>query len=171
MKNTTLLSLGFATVFAVATPALQAQDPTGAIFVEAESTADTTGAKVLEDGAAFGTSYTMHPKEYNPVFKMATPTDAPEYTVWMRGRGVALQLKAAPTPGASQKELKWVWKPGDDWTWKSFGRFTAEQLGSEIVIIRGKDPIEIAGLDAVILAPDAEFDPTLAGAAEELSEQ
>ena len=105
------------------------------------------------------------------MFKMATPTGAPEYTVWMRARGVALQLKAAPEINGKQREVKWVWKPGDDWTWKSFGRYPVEQLGAEVVIIRGKDPIEIAGLDAIIFAPDAEFDPTLAGAAEELAEQ
>ncbi len=84
---------------------------------------------------------------------------------------MATQLEAAPTPGASQKELKWIWKPGDDWAWKSNGRYPVADLGAEIVIIRGNDALEIAGLDAVILAPNADFDPNLAGAAEELSEQ
>ena len=171
MKKSKILALLAITVLSVTAPSAFSQSSEGAIFVEAESTVNQTGAKVLEDGDAFGNAYTMHPMEYNPVFKMTTPGDAPEYTVWMRGRGVALQLKSAPAPGASQKEVKWVWKPGDDWTWKSFGRYSVEQLGAEIVIIRGKDPIEIAGLDAVIFAPDAEFDPTLAGAADELAEQ
>ncbi len=171
MKKSKLLTLVAIASVSFTAPCALSQSTEGAIFVEAESTVGSTGAKSMEDGDAFGRAYTMHPKEYNPVFKMPTPTDAPEYTVWIRARGVALQLKAAPTPGASQKEVKWIWKPGDDWTWKSYGRYPVADLGAEVVIIRGKDPIEIAGLDAVIFAPDAEFDPNVAGAAEELSDQ
>ncbi len=138
-------------------------------LIQAETTAETTGAKVHEDAEALGGSYTMHPKDFNPVFKLETPSGAAEYTIWIRARGTGLQLKAEPAGGGSQAELKWIWKPGDDWTWKSFGTFPAEKLGGSIVIIRGKDPAENAGLDAVVLSPDPAFDPSVGGALDGLS--
>lgn len=141
-------------------------------LMQAEATAQTTGAKVYNDADALGGSYTMHPKDFNPVFKLETPGGATgEYTIWVRARGVGLQLKAESSEGGPQEELKWIWKTGNDWTWTSFGRFPTEKFGRRIVIIRGKNPSDNAGLDAVILSSDPAFDPTKAGALDELSEQ
>ena len=164
--TTTLLSplLALATSFT-----LWADD--GLTLVQSESTADATGAKVLADGDALEGSYTMSDKDYNPLFKAAMPTGAESYTVWIRARGVGLQLKASESIGGKQKGIKWSWKPGTTWTWKSYGTYPAAELGAEITIIRGREPSDDAGLDAVIISDDPGFDPTVEGAVESLSEQ
>ncbi len=166
MKTTTLLTplLALATTFT-----LLADD--GLTLIQAESPANTAGAEILADGDALEGSYTMSDKDYNPLFQMATPTGADSYTIWIRARGVGLQLKTAETVGGKQKGVKWSWKPGTTWTWKSYGTYPAAELGAEITIIRGREPSDDAGLDAVIISSDPGFDPTVAGAVEGLSEQ
>lgn len=174
MKKHLLPLLSIAVSTALCLPSGHAQDgaATKPTLIQAEATAETTGAKVYEDAKALGGSYTMHPKDFNPVFKVETPSGATEYTIWVRARGVGLQLKAAPSSdGGSQEELKWIWKIGDDWGWKSFGKFPVDKLGASIVIIRGKNPKENAGLDAVILSSNPAFDPTKDGALDGLSDK
>jgi hypothetical protein len=167
MKKSTLLTPFLALVTALT--AIGADEAT--LLIQAESTADDIGATVMADGDALEGSYAMNDRDYNPVFKMDTPTGAESYTIWIRARGTGLQLKAAPEAGQSQKELKWIWKPGKTWTWKSYGTFPAADLGAQIVIIRGKEPADDAGLDAVIITSDPGFDPTVDGAVEGLSDQ
>ncbi len=165
MKKITLATsiIALATTFT-----LLADDP---LLIQAESTTDNTGAKVLADGDAIEGSYTMSDKKYNPLFKMAMPTGAESYTIWIRARGVGLQLKSSETVGAKQKGIKWSWKPGTTWTWKSYGAHPAADLGAEITIIRGGEPADDAGLDAVIISSDPGFDPTVGGAVEGLTAQ
>jgi hypothetical protein len=167
MKNSKLLTPVVALLTAFTSLAAD-EDP---MLIQAESSADDLGAEVLSDGDALQGSYAMNSRDYNPVFKMETPSGAESYTIWIRARGTGLQLKAAPEAGGSQKELKWIWKPGKTWTWKSFGTFPAADLGAQIVIIRGKEPADDAGLDAVIISSDPGFDPTVDGAVEGLSDE
>lgn len=141
------------------------------VLIQAESTVEGTGAEVLADDSALGGSYTMSNREWKPVFKLAMPTGADSYTVWIRARGVALQLKAAETGSCEQKGVKWNWKPSATWAWKSYGTYPASDLGAEITIIRGQEAADDAGLDAVIIASDPGFDPTVDGAVDGLSEQ
>ncbi len=123
--------------------------------VEAET---APRGEVREDKSASGGKYVHVTGEYQPLIFATVPPQGDAFTIWARLRGISAQLKG--TPKGSQKDYEWSYDKSVDWRWVRLGRHTRAELGDQILLIRGAGSVdENAGIDAVILAPDAAFEP------------
>lgn len=131
-----------------------APEPTRShVLIEAEA---APRGEVKKDAAASGGSYVSVEGDYQPVFAAPVPADgADELTVWVRHKGVPLQLKGVKA--GKQFALRWAYPRPEAFTWTSLGRHRRSALGESIVIIRGKGGE--GGVDAVVFAGDRAFDP------------
>lgn len=144
--------------------------PTQGVLIESESAPQ---GEIATDTQALGGRYTYRDGDYQPVFRADLPVlpagtanaDAIEYTIWVRARGISLQLKGTDKDG-KQSELQWIYDRPTSWKWISFGRFTRAKLGASLLMIRAprgdtsKTLDKNSGVDAVILATDKDFDPS-----------
>lgn len=130
--------------------------------IEAEASVNLTGAHAKADAMANGQTYAMHPENYNPVLQTDVPEGSDSLTTWIRARGGSYQLKAIAPETAEQTELVWLWEMGPTWTWRKFGTFSKEQLGEQILVIRGEDNDMNggAGIDLVLFCNSDSFDPS-----------
>ena len=129
------------------------------VLIEAETVGSGT---IAADRTASGGKYVHRDGDYQPVLFADVPQHPGEsLTVWVRYRGVGLQLKGV---GADDKqtEIQWLYDAPKKFTWASFGTFPPSQLGSKIVIIRAPGGGEDSGVDAVVFAADKAFDPKTA---------
>ncbi len=125
-------------------------------LIEAEVNPVAGDLKIVEDVAASGGKAVSMPRDWNPLLKAKLPAgDA--FSLWIRYRGGAVQLKG--TPGGAQKELKWLWDKPQTFEWKSFGRFNRAALGEEILVIRGGDGGSGPLVDALWITTDENAQP------------
>lgn len=110
------------------------------------------------DDDALGGEYVFHMSEYHPLFFSSMDVvDGDPVIVWARLRGMGVQAKAIR--GDSQEELNWNWESPASWKWVKLGEYARETMGDGILLIRGPNASEGAGLDAVILTSDGNFLP------------
>ena len=129
------------------------------VVVEAETAAQ---GEVHADKTARKGKFVSRNGAYQPIFTAAVPAlTGPEITVWARYRGVSLQLKSLGADGV-QTERQWVYETPKTFHWRSLGRYKREGLGAKVLIIRGPNAADDAGLDAVCFASAADFDPNTA---------
>lgn len=144
----------FFTVLLITASAYSADEP---MVIQAEDQGSRADVQKKADEKALGGTYVASERDWNPLINHAIPDSGEEFAVWARFRGVKLCLKAVTDDG--QKELKWIYEVPTEWTWKTFGTFSREQLGSGFLIIQSAHGDADAGLDAVILTPARDFDP------------
>ncbi len=141
--------------------AARAQAPgekAGCTVIEAETEAQ---GKIVADKTALGGKFTARDGDYQPIFLAAVPAGiGPEITLWARYRGVSLQWKSVAGDG-KQTEHPWAYDAPKTFQWRSLGRYRREELGAKVLIIRGPNAAEGAGLDAVCFADRADFDPNI----------
>ena len=134
----------------------RAQAPNSAsdsVVIEAETAAQGT---VQPDKAARGGKFVSREGDYQPIFMADLPAlTGPEITVWVRYRGVGLQLKSIGGDGR-QTERQWLYDAPKTFQWRSLGRYKREDIGAKILIIRGPNAANGAGLDAVCFAAAAD---------------
>jgi hypothetical protein len=131
-------------------------------LVEAESEQNRADIRRVADPAASGGVFVHAPKDYAPVFRAYVPAKGDSFTIWVRHRGHAVQLKTFEPDGITQIEHAWAWHKGSEWKWSKLGTFSRITLGSEILLIRGPGATADAGLDAVIFSTDPAFVPPAA---------
>ncbi|HEY3333517.1 MAG TPA: hypothetical protein VGK19_26025 [Capsulimonadaceae bacterium] len=125
------------------------------VLVEGENGAGVTAA--ASDGAVGGKVATAI-GGYQEVGGYDVPLGASTWTVWVRYRGSALQLKSVDAAG-KRTELNWSWAKPTKLTWVSFGPHPASELGSKIALMRGPADGSPCEVDEVLFARDAAFDP------------
>lgn len=153
MKNSHPLSLLLVLLFcpgALPGLATTAEPPENAIIIEAQ--AHPGAGKVVPDESALGGAYVASDRQWQPLFNHALPEDFTRGSVWVRFRGVPVQLKGVLETG-TQTELRWSFTPPADWQWRNLGTYNRSQLGERILVIRGSGDEPNAGLDAVALVP------------------
>jgi Glycosyl hydrolases family 39 len=128
-------------------------------LVEAET---TPPGPVINDSSASGGKYVASQQAYQPLAFAPLPSGVEEpVTVWVRYRGVAVQLKGMAADG-SQKDLNWLWDRPSAFRWASFGAHSRAELGNKILVIGGPDRLEPAGVDALVVTTDPNFNPDAA---------
>jgi hypothetical protein len=133
--------------------------PAGAdVLIEAEANPTAGDLKIIADTTASGGKAVSMPRDWNPVVKAPLP-QGEAFSLWIRYKGGAVQLKS--TPGGAQKELKWLWDNPAQLEWKSVGRFTREQLGEEIIVIRGGGGAQGPVVDALFITTDEKAQPPI----------
>ncbi len=133
--------------------------PQTSLSVEAE--ANPLGP-VNPDASASGGKYVTGEKAYHPLVSAPLPSGVEEpITVWVRYRGVAVQLKGVKADG-SQEELNWLWDRPSTFRWASFGAHSRSELGNKILVIAGPDRLAKSGVDAVVVTADPDFNPNAA---------
>ncbi|MGA7952679.1 MAG: hypothetical protein WCA07_04075 [Gloeobacterales cyanobacterium] len=124
--------------------------------VEAETNPE---GPVITDSSASGGKYVTSEKAYQPLVSAPLPSGVKEpIIVWVRYRGVAVQLKGIAADG-SQKELNWLWDRPSTFQWASFGAHSPTELGNKILVIGGPNRLEKSGVDAVVMTTDPDFNP------------
>ena len=134
------------------TPA-QAQN----LRIEAETKPASGDLKIIEDAEASGGKAVSIGREYQPLLIAPIPASGDEFTIWARYKDGAIQAKSSA--GGKQTELKWSYDKPKTLTWKSLGRYTREQLGDTLIIIRSGGGGAGAVLDAIVFATDKDYDP------------
>lgn len=128
----------------------------GTKVIEAETIANS-GDETQKEGSARQGAYAFSSHPWNPVVSIAVPAGSDALTLWARLRGGPFLAKG--TPGGQQQDLTWDYEKPTEWTWHKFGTYTREKLGEKILIIRGAELTEKAGIDTVVLTDDAGFNP------------
>ena len=132
------------------------QAPEQYTLIEAETAAQGT---VVADKAASGGKYVHREGDYQPLILTDVPSKLGDsLTVWVRYRGVGIQLKGVDSEG-KQKELQWLYDSPRKFTWASFGAFQRSQLGSKILLICAPGGGGNSGVDAVLFSGEKDFDP------------
>jgi hypothetical protein len=128
-------------------------------LVEAEA---TPSGLVITDSSASGGKYVTNEKAYQPLVYAPLLSGVEEpIMVWVRYRGVAVQLKGIAVDG-SQKKLNWLWDRPSTFQWASFGAHSRAELGNKILVIGGPDRLEKSGVDALVVTTDPDFNPYVA---------
>ncbi|MBI4976438.1 MAG: hypothetical protein HZC28_03090 [Spirochaetes bacterium] len=135
--------------------------PTGAILLEAERYISDKRVTTVEDVQVSGGACAIWKKagtpDYFNVISMPFPSSG-TYTVWICQSGSEFCLKSD-----RNKEIKWIFAKDRTFTWRSFGSFSANDLGTNFSVM--VSPKMVAGadegrIDAVLLSPDAGFVPS-----------
>ena len=155
-STVTRLSFIAAIVLLLFLTMLAAQTAPQTSSVEAETNPE---GPVITDSSASGGKYVTSEKAYEPLVSAPLPSGVKEpIIVWVRYRGVAVQLKGITADG-SQKELNWLWDRPSAFRWASFGAHSLTELGNKILVIGGPKRRENSGVDAVVLTTDPDFKP------------
>lgn len=130
-------------------------------FVQFDSEHGLKGT-VHADSAAYKGHFVRTEGDWQPVIVADVPPEsaigAGSISVWIRSRGVALQLKTIDTAG-KQIERAWAYEQPERWTWRSLGTYTRAEMGYRFLIIRGSSPTSTFGVDCVLLTSDKSLDP------------
>lgn len=156
------LSLCFALVFAATSSSLRAVDlpkegPLTRVVRATDSPADGAIARKVS-GAVDGRAL-YQPADYKPLLHASLPDEGDPLSVWVRYRGLALQMKSVAEDGA-QHEFPWNWSRQDEgFGWRLVGTYSRAALGQKILFIHAPNPPAHAGLDAVVITGDPSVRP------------
>ena len=125
--------------------------------IEAETKLAAGDAKVLEIEGASGGKAVSIARDWQPLLIAPLPAQGDAFTIWVRYADKPLLVKA-DLPGG-QKDLGWIWDSPKTLTWKRAGRWKREQIGKNLVVIRGGDGGAGPTLDAIVFATDDAYDP------------
>jgi Glycosyl hydrolases family 39 len=150
------MRLSFIAALLFFSPMGAAQSAPQTSLVEAE--VNPLGA-VITDSSASGGKYVTSEKAYQPLVSAPLLSGIEEpVTVWVRYRGVSVQLKGISANG-SQRELNWIWDRPSIFRWASFGAHSRAELGNKILVIGAPDRLEKSGVDALVVTSDPDFNP------------
>ena len=129
----------------------------GTTRVEAETKPPSGDVKILDLPDASGGKAVSIARDWQPLEIAPIPATGDAFTVWVRYKDAPVLVKADLEGG--QKDLGWLWDKPATLTWKKVGRFSREQIGKNLVVIRGGDGGQGPVLDCVVFAPDEAYDP------------
>ncbi len=126
-------------------------------IIEAESVRADAGIVAPSD-EALGLEYVTATKDWKSLVEVPVP-DGEGFSVWVRYRGMPICLKRYDAEAGKAQELAWLHSRPPEWTWKSFGDFTTEELGQTVLIMRGRNAEPTGGVDAIVFAAPGSFAP------------
>ena len=130
--------------------------------VEAEANPPSNDVQILDLPDASGGKAVSIPRDWQPLLIAPVPKEGDAFTVWVRYKDAPVLVKADLDGG--QKDLQWLWDKPATLTWKKAGRFTREQIGKNLVVIRGGDGGQGPVVDCLVFATDDAYDPNTAPA-------
>jgi hypothetical protein len=116
---------------------------------------------VISDASASGGKFVTSNRAYEPLLITSLPAGGDAFTIWVRYRGTEIQLKGIASNG-TQRPLNWIYDQPSGFRWASFGKHSRSELGNQILIMRGSSAIGVAGVDAVVITGDSNFNPVAA---------
>lgn len=114
--------------------------------------------EIREDEAAYTGRHVSALKNYEVLATATLPAQGDVLQVWVRYRGLALQMKARVD--GKMKEFPWNWtRSPDRFTWRHVGAFPRADLGEGILFICDTNRAENSGVDALVVTADATWAP------------
>ena len=104
-------------------------------LVEAEANPSSGDIKVHDIAGASGGKVVSIARDWQPLLRTNVPQTGNEFTVWTRHSSGSILLKTRT--GGTSKDLKWIYDKPVELKWTRAGRWTLEQLGEQLEIIRG----------------------------------
>jgi hypothetical protein len=99
------------------------------------------------------------PTDYKPLLHVSLPPQGDPLSVWVRHRGLALQMKSV-APDGSQQEFPWNWNRHEDaFAWRLVGTYSRAALGAKVLFIHAPNAPDTAGLDAFVITGDPAVRP------------
>lgn len=117
----------------------------------------TTNSTIKDTPQATWGKSVHNTSKYQTIFTVGMPADKEKYSIWVRAKGNALCLRKY-LDGKSA-EVKWNWSRSQDYTWRSMGRFSAEELGGKFSLMTDNSN-DTTYIDTVILSKDENFKPS-----------
>lgn len=121
------------------------------LLIEAESARKS--GKVIDDAQASGGKAVTHSGAWQPLFAAPLPAGSDELTLWIRYKDGPIQLKKVVD--GKQSDMRWLFEAPGAYKWATFGRFSRDELGESIVVIRGGAGKGDPKIDCVVFASDA----------------
>lgn len=114
---------------------------------------------MITDSSASGGKFVTREKAGNGLVlvPLSSSAKAP-FIVWVRYRGVAVELKGVDSKG-TQSELNWLWDRPSTFRRASFGAHSLREIGNKILVIGGPNWPEKSGVDVVVMTADPDFNP------------
>ena len=125
--------------------------------VEAETKLASGDLKILDLPDASGGKAVSIARDWQPLLIAPLPATGDEFTVWVRYKDKPVLVKADLDGG--QKDLGWIWDAPAELTWKRAGRFKREEIGKNLIVIRGGEGGQGPVLDCVVFATDDAYNP------------
>lgn len=125
--------------------------------VEAETKLASGDAKILELPEASGGKAVSIARDWQPLLIAPLPAQGDVFTIWVRYRDKPILIKANLKDG--QKDLGWQWDSPTTLTWKKAGRWKREEIGENLIVIRGGDGGQGPVLDCVVFSTNENYDP------------
>jgi len=98
-------------------------------------------------------------KAYSPVAVVDLPPQGDPLSVWLRYRGLALQVKSIDAAGNKQ-DFPWNWdRQEDGFAWRLVGTYSRATLGEKLQLIHDKKTTDESGLDAIVITGDPAVQP------------
>ncbi|RRJ96150.1 alpha-L-arabinofuranosidase [Opitutaceae bacterium TAV4] len=115
---------------------------------------------IREDPTAITGRYVGVTKAYQVLARAAVPSGGNTLHVWIRYRGLAIQMKTKPDGAAKMTEFPWNWTRNPSaFAWRKAGTFERSQLGSTVIFQCDTKFDEKSGLDAIVITTDAAWTP------------
>ena len=141
----------------VANPGASAVATVGTTRVEAETNPPSNDLKILDLPNASGSKAVSIARDWQPLELAPVPATGDAFTVWVRYKDKPVLVKADLDGG--QKDLQWLWDAPATLTWKRAGRYKRDEIGKNLIVIRGGDGGAGPVLDCVVFATDDAYDP------------
>ncbi len=130
------------------------------VRIEAEAFPVRPDLKIISDANASGGKAVSIARAWEPLLLAPIPKKGHTFTIWLHHKYGPLLVKAQT--GKEQHDVKWVYDTPDVWTWTKVGRFSRDQLGQEILVLRGdENRAPDAQLDCIVLSTDDNLKPTV----------
>lgn len=162
LRNIALLAFSLVlvlntTAWAIELPMVPDKDTTAAFGAAVIDKAPA----VREDATAITGQYAGATKQYQILARLAVPAAGETLHVWVRYRGLALQMKTKPAGAAKMTETSWNWtRYANAFAWRKVGSFERAKLGPDVVLICDTKFDETSGIDAIVITADAAWTPS-----------
>ncbi|AHF91101.1 glycosyl hydrolase family 39 [Opitutaceae bacterium TAV5] len=120
--------------------------------------AEGRNVALREDSAAYTGRHVSPRRNYEILATASLPHGGDVLHVWVRYRGLALQMKARVE--GKTVEFPWNWTRNPDrFAWRHVGAFPREQLGEGVLFLCDTKREDNSGIDALVITADAAWAP------------
>lgn len=164
MKRSLLLLLGLCLSALVAHASVEPprvpEKNTVARFGHAVSEGARVRVNALQDPDAITGRYAVADRDFLTVAQAPVPAEGEILHIWIRYRGLALQMKTRTDPNFRLDEFPWNWtRHPNGFAWRKVGSFPRAELGPEVFFVTDPKFAGNSGVDALVITADGTWSP------------
>lgn len=115
---------------------------------------------IKDDAAAITGRYAAADRDWLVVAQAPIPAEGDQFHIWIRYRGLALQMKTRLSGQTELTEFPWNWaRHLDGFAWRHVGVFDRAELGPEVFFMTDPKHNATSGVDAVVITTDRRWAP------------